>query len=154
MGCPSSRFLYLNFKERALGCWSSRFLCAMSSSSNGLFGLWTWSVVNGKNVSIFHDLHLECLMRVGFSVLCMLLWVSIQYLFSCIWFIFGFLSLLSLSFFFFLFLNNHVSYIPVFCSNMSSYPVTLSCFLYYLLLLLFFDKHISYIPMFCSNINS
>ena len=59
MGCPSSRFLYLNFKECALGCWSSRFLCSLFSNSKGLFGLWTLSVVNGKNVSVFDHLYLD-----------------------------------------------------------------------------------------------
>ena len=93
LGCLSSRFSYLNFKECALRCWSSRFSCALSSNSNKLFGLWTWSVVNGQNASIF-----DHLMPVGFFVLCLLLWVAIQYLLSCIWFIFGFLTLLSLSY--------------------------------------------------------
>ena len=99
LGCLSSRFLYLNFKERALGCGSSRFLCALSSNSNGLFGLWTWSVVNCKNVSICDDLYLDASCLLGslyYSKLRLLLWVVIQYLFSYIWFIFGFLTLLSL----------------------------------------------------------
>ena len=32
----------------------------------------------------------RCLMCIGFFALCLLLWVAIQYLFSCIWFIFWF----------------------------------------------------------------
>ena len=53
--------------------------------------------------------------------------------------------------------HSHVSYIPffkffyipMFCSNMSSYPITLSRFPF------FFKKnyinHVSYIPVFCLN---
>ena len=55
----SSRFSYLNFKECALGSWSSRFSCSPSSNSNELFALWTWSVVNGKNVNNFDHLYLD-----------------------------------------------------------------------------------------------
>ena len=100
LGCLSSRFSCLNFKECALRCESSRFLCALSSNSNGLFGLWTWNVVNGKNVNIFDDLYLDASYVLGslyYSKLSLLLWVVIQLL-SYILFIFGFLTLLSLSF--------------------------------------------------------
>ena len=80
LGCLSSRFLYLNFKEHALGCGFSRFSCALSSNSNVLCGLWTWSVVNGTNVSIFDDLYLDAscvLSSLYYSKLRLLLWVSI-----------------------------------------------------------------------------
>ena len=97
LGCLSSRFLYLNFKERTQGCGSSRFLCALSSNSNGLFGLWTWSVVNCKNVSICDDLYLDASCLLGslyYSKLCLLLRVVIQYLFSCIWFLYIYIYIL------------------------------------------------------------
>ena len=44
-----------------------------------------------------------------------------------------------------------ILYIPMFCSNMSSYPVILlhSHGFFFLE-----DNHVSYIPMFCSNISS
>ena len=90
---------------------------------------------------------------------------SIQYLLSCIGFIFCFLTLLSLSFLYYYFVlkniyNNTVMffyipvplshflysiffrffklfiYIPIFCSNMSSYPVTLSRFLFFFFFLI------------------
>ena len=85
----------------SLGCGSSRFSCVLSSNSKRLFGLWTWNVVNDKNVNIFDDLHLDAscvLSSLYYSKFHLLLWVTIQYLLSCTWFIFGFLSLLSLSF--------------------------------------------------------
>ena len=51
--------------------------------------------------------------------------------------------------------HSHVSYIPflkffyipMFCSNMSSYPATLSRFLFFFN----YNNHVSYIPVFCLN---
>ena len=54
--------------------------------------------------------------------------------------------------------HSHVSYIPffkffyipMFCSNMSSYPITLSCFPFFLKKKNYIN-HVSYIPVFCLN---
>ena len=50
-------------------------------------------------------------------------------------------------FYFYFFFN--FFYIPMFCSNMSSYPVTLSRFLLKKKKKLY--NHVSYIPVFCLN---
>ena len=100
--CLSSRFSYLNFKECALGCGSSRFLCAISFNSNKLSRLWTWRVVNGKNVSIFDNLYLDAseLSSLYYSKLRLLLRVTIHYL-VYIWFPYFVIIILSYFFFFF-----------------------------------------------------
>ena len=74
-----------------------------------------------KNVSIFDDLYLDASWALGslyYSKLSLLLWGVIQYLLSSIWFIFDFLTLLSLSFsiisshigFFFFFLFKYLCF--------------------------------------------
>ena len=56
---------------------------------------------HNKNVSIFDDLYLDASWALGslyYSKLSLLLWGVIQYLLSSIWFLFDFLTWLSLSF--------------------------------------------------------
>ena len=99
---------------------------------------------HNKNVSIFDDLYLDASWALGslyYSKLSLLLWGVIQYLLSSIWFIFDFLTWLSLSF---SLISSHIGFLIqislfwIFFFKKKTHVFGFPSFSYFLMIILFF----------------